>query len=388
MVEPFKDMYNEQFFDKFTKDLQLVIHDFDARQFVSQVMDDEWESREYKQRIKHITTILKKFLPADYREAIAKILELLDCVKEKLPDFSRIDDKNFGLLTLEYGAVLDNYVEQYGLDDYETSVKAIEKITQFTSCEFVTHAFIAQYPEKMMKQMLIWSKHPHWGVRRLASEGCRPRLPWAMALPDLKANPAPIIPILENLKNDPSRFVRLSVANNLNDIAKDNPQMVIDLAKRWKGESEEVDWIIKHGCRTLLKQGNQEVMELFGFDAVKNISIKNFQIAAPEVKIGDSLEFSFDVLNKNNKKAKIRLEYGVYYQKANGTLAKKVHKISEKEYAENSTTHIIRKHSFRVVTTRKLHLGLHQVAVIINGKEFEKHDFELIKDSDDYYKSR
>ncbi|GAA4808922.1 DNA alkylation repair protein [Olivibacter ginsenosidimutans] len=381
MAESFKNMYNKQFFDRFTKDLKLVVNDFDARGFVSQIMDDEWENREYKQRCKHITAILKKFLPADYNVAIAKILELLDHVKDTLPDFSKIDDKNFGLLMLEYGAVLDNYVEQYGLDNYETSIKAIEKITQFTTCEFCVRPFIIKYPDEMLKQMLIWSKHEHWAVRRLASEGCRPRLPWAMALSNLKKNPAPILPILENLKNDPSRFVRLSVANNLNDMAKDNPQAVIDLVKRWQQEeSKEVAWIIKHGCRTLLKQGNSEVMELFGFDAiVKNIDIENFQISIPKVKVGTSLEFSFNLLNNNNKKNKIRLEYGVYYQNANGTLAKKVYKISEKEYAENSTAQITRKHSFRVVTTRKFYLGLHQVAIIINGNEFEKHHFELIE---------
>lgn len=378
MAEPFKNMYNEQFFDRFTKDLKLVINDFDAREFVSRIMDDEWENRELKQRCRHITTVLKEFLPTDYKDAIAKILELLDYVKSTYPGFSVIDDEKFGL-TLEYGAILDNYVEQYGLDDYETSIRAIEKITQFTSCEFAVHPFIIKYPDEMMKQMLLWSKHEHWGVRRLASEGCRPRLPWAMALPNLKENPAPIIPILENLKNDPSRFVRLSVANNLNDIAKDNPETVIDLVKKWREESKEVDWIIKHGCRTLLKQGNPEMMELFGFDSViENISIDNFQIPTPKVKVGDSLEFSFKLLNHNDKKVRIRLEYAIYYQKANGTLTKKVHKISEKEYAADSVTQITRRHSFRVVTTRKLHLGLHQIAVIINGNEFEKYSFELV----------
>lgn len=378
MAEPFKNIYNQQFFDRFTKDLKRVIRDLDADAFTSRCMDDKWENRELKQRVAHITTVLKKFLPADYKEAIAKILELLDYVEKTQPDFSIIDDTKFGL-TLEYGAILDNYVEQYGLDDYDTSIKAIEKITRFTSCEFATHPFIIKYPNEMMAQMLLWSKHEHWGVRRLASEGCRPRLPWAMALPDLKKDPAPIIPILENLKNDPARFVRLSVANNLNDIAKDNPEIVINLVKKWQGESKEVDWIIKHGCRTLLKQGNPEVMELFGLGGAKNISIEDFQIFKPEVKVGNSLEFSFKLLNNCDAKTKIRLEYGIYYQKANGTLTKKVHKISEKEYAAKSATKITRKHSFKVVTTRKFHLGLHQVAVIINGNEFEKHDFQLVE---------
>ncbi|MDL2257192.1 DNA alkylation repair protein [Bacteroidales bacterium OttesenSCG-928-I14] len=378
MAEAFKNYYNEQFLERFSKDLILVIPDFDTRRFISQVIDNEWESRELKQRVTHIAKVLGQFLPADYKDAIAKILQVLDYVEKRQPDFAKIDDNKFGLM-LEYGAVLDSYVELYGLDDYETSVKAIERITQFTSCEFVTHPFIVKYPKEMMEQMLAWSKHEHWGVRRLASEGCRPRLPWAMALPNLKENPAPIIPILENLKNDPARFVRLSVANNLNDIAKDNPQVVIDLAKRWQGESEEVDWIIKHGCRTLLKQGNTEIMELFGLGSVKNINIEDFHISTPKVKVGDSLEFSFKLLNKSDKKIKIRLEYGLYYQKANATLSRKVCKISEKDYANNSATQISRKHSFKIVTTRKLHIGKHQVAIIINGKEFEKYDFELIE---------
>jgi len=380
MAEAFKNIYNAQFFDRFTKDLKRVINDFDADRFVSRIMDEEWENREYKQRGRHIATVLKDFLPADYKEAIAKIFELLDHVKDTLPDFSKIDDKNFGLLMLEYGAVLDNYIEQYGLDDYETSVKAIEKVTQFTTCEFCVRPFILKYPDQMMKQMLAWSQHSHWGVRRLASEGCRPRLPWAMALSNLKKDPAPILPILENLKNDPSRFVRLSVANNLNDMAKDNPETVMDLVKRWKGTSKEVDWIIKHGCRTLLKQGHREAIELFGFDSIiENIRIENFQISVPGVKIGNSLEFSFKLWNTGHKPIKLRLEYCIYYQKANGTLARKVHKISEKEYVGNSVTPIVRKHSFRLVTTRKFHPGLHQVALIINGNEFEKHSFELSK---------
>jgi 3-methyladenine DNA glycosylase AlkC len=379
MAEPFKNMFNKKFLERFSKDLIVVIPHFDTREFTNQVMDYQWENREFKERCRHIATVLKKFLPSEYKDAIAKILELLDYIEKKQPNFSKIDDTKFGLM-LEYGWILDNYVEQYGLDDYETSVKAIVRITQFTSCEFSVRPFIIRYPEAMMAQMLVWSKHKHWGVRRLASEGCRPRLPWAMALPCLKNNPSPIIPILENLKNDSARFVRLSVANNLNDIAKDNPKTVIDLAKRWYGESEEVDWIIKHGCRTLLKQGNSEVMELFGFcSSAEDIHIEDFQISTPEVRIGNSLEFSFKLLNDNKDRAKIRLEYGVYYQKANGTLAKKVHKISEKEYPENSVTNITRKHSFGVVTTRKLHLGLHQVAVIINGNEFERYDFKLIE---------
>ena len=377
MGEPIKNMFNRQYFDRFIKDLKLVLSNFDSRRFVSQIMNDEWENLEFKQRCCHIAAVLKKHLPPDYKEASAKILELLELIKDD-HDYSKPDDNQF-TLALEYGWILDSFIEQFGQDDYKTSIKVIEKLTQFTSCEFSVRPFIIRYPGKMMKQMQLWSKHKHWGVRRLSSEGCRPRLPWGMALPNLKEDPAPIIPILENLKNDVSRFVRLSVANNLNDIAKDNPETVIDLAKKWQGKSDNINWVIKHGCRSLLKQGNTEVMALFGFNAGKDISIDAFKLLTPKVKTGKALEFGFNLLNKSKKKAGIRLEYGIYYQKANGTLSRKVHKISEKEYAENSVTQITRKHPFKVVTTRVLYPGLHQVSVIINGNEFEKHDFELIR---------
>jgi len=379
-MEPFKNMWNKRFFDGFTEALKCIIDDFDERRFLSQVMDDEWEHKELSQRWRHLTTTLKDFLPVDYKQAIVKILELIKYLK-KTPYWEIIVQNSlegkFGL-SLEYG-FLGNYVEQYGLDDFETSVNALEEITQFTSCEGPVRPFIIKYPDEMMNQMLVWSNHPNSWVRRLSSEGCRPRLPWTMALPKLKENPAPILPILENLKDDPAEFVRKSVANNLNDIAKDNPDIVLDLAKKWQGLSKNTDWIIKHGCRTLLKQGRTDVMNLFGFDANKNIHVEDFQVLTPQVKLGNSLEFTFNLLNHNPAKTKIRLEYGLYYQKANRTLSKKVYKISEKEYAANSSTQITRKQSFKEITTRVFHPGHHQVSVILNGKEFEKHDFELIE---------
>ena len=377
MAELFKNIYNKHFFDGCAKALKCVLNDFDESLFLSQIFDSEWENREIKQRMRHSTTILKNFLPPDYPSAISKILELINHVRET-PYFWAIKQKSdtqYGL-SLEY-AFLGDFVEQYGLNDFQTSVKAIEEITQFVSCEGPVRPFIIKYPKEMMAQMLLWSKHTNQWVRRLSSEGCRPRLPWCIAIPSLKENPLPIIPILENLKNDSSLFVRKSVANNLNDIAKDNPSVVLDLVKQWQGTSKNCDWIIKHGSRTLLKQGNVTLMEQFGFDTKSEVSIQNFEVLTPIVHIGKSLEFCFTLLNQNKTKTNIRLEYGLYYQKANGTLSKKVYKISEKEYAENSSTQIFRKQSFRQITTRKFHLGLHQVSIIVNGKEFEKYNFTL-----------
>ena len=258
-------------------------------------------------------------------------------------------------------------------------LRHLKKITQFVSCEFAVRPFIIRYEKEMLAQMHKWSNHEHEMVRRLASEGSRPRLPWGMAIASLKKDPAPIMPLLENLKNDDSETVRRSVANNLNDISKDNPELVIKTTKNWYGKSSKTDRLLKHGCRTLLKQGNLEVMELFGVAYNEDMKVADFKILTPQVKIGEYVTFKFKVLNTANEPLQIRLEYGLYYQKANGTLSKKVFKISEKTYPENSVTEIIRKQSFKLITTRKFHLGQHQVSIIVNGKEFDALDFELVE---------
>jgi len=366
MAELFKNIYNEAFFDNFINTVIQVKPDFNKKSFQENIYDSEWKNRELKQRMRHISIVLKNHLYEKYTENVAFILKLIyqlekNGIKEKSIEFMFFPD----------------FIEFYGLENYKTSVKAFEQITQFTSCEFAVRPFIIKYQDKMIEQMHLWAIHRHPMVRRLATEGCRPRLPWAMAIPSLKNNPTPIIPILENLKNDKSESVRRSVANNLNDISKDNPITVIKLVKNWQGKSKEIDWLIKHACRTLLKQGNLEVMELFGFGAIDNFKIDDFKILTPKVKISQFLEFTFKLKNTSDSVSKARLEYGLYYQKANGSVSKKVFKISEKEYAKNSMTMINRKQSFKIITTRKFHLGLHQVSVIVNGKEFEKLDFNL-----------
>lgn len=367
MAELLKHIYTHEFFEEFTAALQKIVPDFNASSFFKQIFDAEWQNRELKQRMRHITIVLQHHLSLDYIKNVDILLKVIKQLqKEGIKEHS-----------LEY-MFFPDFVEFYGMDHYDVSILSIEKITQFTSCEFAIRPFLIKYPQKGMLQMEKWSGHKHPMVRRLSSEGCRPRLPWAMAIPFLKTDPTSILPILENLKNDESESVRRSVANNLNDIAKDNPNIVIGLAKEWYKTSKETDWLVKHGCRTLLKQGNAEIMNLFGFVDIQHIKIDKLQILTPKVRIGNALEYTFRLQNTGNSASKLRLEYGLYYQKANGSLSKKVFKISEKIYPEKSITIINRKQSFKIITTRKFHTGLHQLSIIINGNEFEKHDFELI----------
>ncbi len=366
-MEPLKNVYNKEFINTFCVTIQQVIPKFDKTLFLNTIFDVDWKSKELKQRMRHITLALKKQLPNDYKSMISIILEI----------GQQLEKNNVKGQSFEW-MFLPEFVELYGLGDFKTSIKALETLTQFTSCEFAVRPFIVKYPIKMMEQMLLWSMHENKHVRRFASEGCRPRLPWAMALPALKKDPKSIFPVLENLKNDESEYVRRSVANNLNDIAKDNPEMVIKIAKKWIGNTLKTDKLVKHACRTLLKQGNPKIMILFGFGSVKNITISEFKIQNKNIKSGDYFSFSFLLANLSKLSIKLRLEYAIYYQKANGSLTKRVYKISEKEYAGKSKIIVERKQSFKPISTRKFHFGLHQIAIVINGVEFDTHDFYLV----------
>ncbi len=366
MSTALKNLYSKAFFNSLSDCLGEVVPNFNKNVFLNQIFSTEWDQLELKQRMRHITHVLGDLFPKEFHESAGYIKLLIN----------NLEQKGYKETSIEF-MFLPDFIEVYGINDFDTSIELIEIVTQFTSCEFAVRPFIINNQNEMLKQMFDWSNHKNHMVRRLASEGCRPRLPWAMAISSLKKNPEPIIPILENLKDDSSEFVRRSVANNLNDISKDNPQTVISLVKKWKGKTKETDALTKHACRTLLKQGNSEIMELFGFGTIEKIKIVDLKVHNPIVKVGNYLEFSFKLINTDSISSKIRLEYGVYYQKANGSLSKKVFKISEKDYLPKSTTIINRKHSFKIITTRKFHIGEHQVSVIVNGKEFEKIGFKL-----------
>lgn len=364
----FKDVFFKPgFIKELAGALAYAMPTFDKKTFEKNVFDKDWQHKELKQRTRHIVLVLHTLLPKDFPVAVKVILKTVEHLRTQ-----GIKEVSFGYMALP------EYIEVYGQEHYKESVQAMECITQFMSCEFAVRPFIIKYEAKMMKQMLAWSKHKDPKVRRLSSEGCRPRLPWAMALPAFKKDPAPILPILENLKTDEDIWVRKSVANNLNDISKDNPELAIKIFKSWLGKDKHTDWIVKHAARTLLKAGNKEVMALFGFKKENGVKLQHMSIETPKVKMGKDLVFSFTIHNSGKQPKTIRLEYAMYYLRANGSLSKKVFKISEKEYKAGSGTKVVRRQSFKPITTRVYYPGMHKVSVIVNGHEEAVAGFDLI----------
>lgn len=349
MAERLKDRF---FSDKFVTDLGLALKrvypGFRQAEFRKLIYADDWESKELKQKMHHLTRSMAAFLPVDYSLAL-KIL------KEVAPNFG-----GFNVM------IFPDFVEKYGQDEWELSLPALAFFTTLCSSEFAIRPFLARDPERAMAYLYQWAKDENFHLRRLASEGCRPRLPWAMSLPGFKKDPGLILPLLEILKDDPVDYVRTSVANNLNDISKDHPDLVLDICEKWFGLSKNTDWIVKRACRTMLKAGNKRALILFGFGDPGQFYVEDLSFDPEALVIGEDLRFSFKLKLEAKGVSRLRLEYGVDYVKANNKISRKIFQIREDDYKEGSHT-FSRKHSFKELSTRKHYPGLHRFTIFING---------------------
>jgi 3-methyladenine DNA glycosylase AlkC len=361
MATPLKDRYDQTYIDRLSNTIQHNYHSFNKQQFQFAIFNDMWQDLELKDRMHHIAKTVQLFLPKVYGEAIT-ILKAT---------FSQMNDANNMLENM----VFQDFVEQFGLDFFEISMDALEHFTQNSSSEFAIRAFILRYPEQTMQQMKKWAGHTHDHVRRLATEGCRPRLPWAIALEQFKTDPTQVVEILELLKDDSSEYVRKSVANNLNDISKDHPTIVQTLARSWLGFSKDRDKLVKHGCRSLLKAGDSTALSLFGYSDVASIQCELIS-CSDHVEQGKFLTFSF-TLNSEYALGQLRLEYAIDFLRKNGSYSTKVFKISEIMTDDKQRT-VQKSHSFKPISTRNYYSGEHFLTIIINGQRLIKQAFILI----------
>jgi 3-methyladenine DNA glycosylase AlkC len=368
MAEPLKNIFSRRLMEPFATELKSVYPIFRSEAFFAELFDHQWEHLELKQRIRRISEVLRRYLPAEYPKA----LEILVQTTER---YLQLHGEK---LTFEY-LFLPDFVETHGVNYPEASIPALETITRWSSAEFAVRPFLLHYPEQMYRQMLEWSKHPSPMVRRLSSEGIRPRLPWGMGVPALKRDPSPIFPILENLKNDPAETVRRSVANNLNDIAKDHPEQVLAIAEGWLGNNPETDWIVRHACRGLLKKGNAAALAHFGFEkGIAGIQVENLRCTL-SVPVGGRLDFSFSLQNQSEASVSVRLEYGIDYQTLSGKTSVKVFKIKELKLSPGQALPVEKYQRFQDFTTRKHFAGTHKLTILVNGASMAQCSFEVIE---------
>ncbi len=341
--------------------LNAVQNDFNNDQFIKQSLD-AFVSLELKERMTFLTKQIDTYITGDYKTVINKLIK-------SLPKDNIKEDFIFGPYC--------EYVATFGCDKkyLNISFNALSEFTSYFSGEFAIRDFINQFPDETLNQVNIWSKSKLTSQRRLASEGSRPKLPWAKGITlDYKRGSK----VLDNLFYDNERYITRSVANHINDLSKIDADYTLSILKKWKKSgkqnSKEMDYIINHGTRTLIKKGNVEALNLIGFKQDFKVEVNNFIIKNETIKVNNYLEFSFDLVAKDDQN--LLIDFGISFPSIKKT-SPKVFKIKKIKLQKNKTISINKKLLFRPMTTRRLYQGKHILFLQINGKIIKEKSFIL-----------
>lgn len=359
-MEPLKEMFNPAYYAGLAQHIKQVYKPFTSEKFLKQAIEP-LASLSLNERMRHTSVVLHNYLPSDYKTSVNILKESIPLLK---PGYTNL--------------VFPDFVSQYGMHDVKTSLEALHYFTQFGSSEFAIRTFLKADPDRTIKTMYQWSEDDNEHVRRLSSEGSRPRLPWSFKLDTIIQNPTLTKPILENLKQDDSLYVRKSVANHINDISKDTPDYVLRLIKAWDQQHPHTAWIIKRGCRSLFKQGDKKSLAAFNYTKDVKVSLRKFKLSTDIIKIGEAITFQFDLVSNKSKEQKLMVDYRIHYIKKGGSASPKVFKLKEINLAANAAVSISKKQSFQDFTTRKHFPGKHKLEIMVNGEVFKSITF-LVK---------
>ncbi|XDD47058.1 DNA alkylation repair protein [Leptospira sp. WS39.C2] len=366
-MEPLKEIYSKNWIKNISDQVAKIDSNIKPEEFQKKILESPWKQYELKERINRIAEVFIFFWGNSLTEIEPKLLDLIQLLREE-----GINDFNFPFI------FVNDIVSKAGLNEFDRSMRILEKTTIFSSAEFAIRFYYQNHFEKTLKQMEKWSRHREALVRRLASEGSRPLLPWGIGIPTIKKNPEIHLTILENLWNDENEIVRRSVSNHLNDISKIQPDLVLKFCKNKFGVSEILDKNLKHALRGLLKKGDQRALSYFQYDTKWNPKDLLFKIKKKKIKIGESLEFQFQFMNHSVQKTKLRIEYKIGFLLAKGKLGYKMFQIGEKLLQPNDTIDIVKSHSFKKITTRVYYPGIHTITLVVNGNECMTLKFELL----------
>lgn len=315
-----------------------------------------------------IAESLRQHLPRDYPKAVDVLLASAGQPHEH--------QANGGMAAFLYMPHLF-FVARHGLDHFEDSMRAQHALTQRFTAEYSIRAFLEKHPEATLARLREWTGDASQHVRRLVSEGTRPRLPWAPRLRAFQKDPRPVLELLELLKDDPELYVRRSVANNLNDIGKDHPALLTAVAKRWlRGASADRRWIVNHALRSAVKRADLGALGALGYGSKAEVSLLDKRIVPARAKIGGSVTVSFQLANKSAKPQRIMVDLVVHFVKARGTGAK-TFKMKALTMAPRGRAEVSKKIGLRQLTTRKHYPGVHRVEALLNGRRAALGSFSL-----------
>ncbi len=360
----FKLWINKSLLERMAEAINSVYKDFDRKQFVR--LASQLAPLELKDRVRRVRDELRDQLPQKYSTALGILIKSLEGGTLKSFDLWPYTE----------------FIQTYGLNDLDISLAALKKITPLFTSEFAIRPFIRHYPQECLKYLLVCANDSDAHIRRWASEGTRPRLPWGEKLEIFIKNPSQTLAILETLKHDPELYVRKSVSNHLNDIAKDHPDLVIRTLSKWQAEenpthSSKIEWITHRSLRNLIKAGHPQALKLIGANHHVKIKVSKLTLNKKYFRMNDILEFNFELLLTSNKPQKIVIDYVIHHVKANKETTPKVFKLKTQTLAPHQRISISKKHTLKPITTRKYYSGGHLLEIQINGKIFSQAKWSL-----------
>ena len=363
-----RDAFNPDVIRYISARIEGTYSSFDGESFASGVLDG-FEELSFGDRARKITKGLAEFLPSNYQDALRILVASLGAeqTEEELSGFEGF-----------YVMPFTMFVSTYGLDHPEISLTALYEMTKRFSAEGDIRPFIQKYPEKTMAFLHRLTRDSSPFARRLPSEGTRPRLPLAGRLPEFQRDPAPVIAILDKLCTDPNLMVRRSVANNINDISKDNPDVAVATLARWKVEnpSNELDWLIRHGLRTLIKRGYPEALDLLGF-ITKGLEVLDWRISPTDIRLGESINISWQLRSTVEEPQQLALNYVIHFLKASGRNQPKVFRLPDKTLEPGASLKLSKTHKFLPFKNQRFYSGEHFIEIVINGETYGRSSCNL-----------
>jgi 3-methyladenine DNA glycosylase AlkC len=359
MAEPLRNHFDQRVPRTIATQIAGVWPAFGGEEFLSEVLEG-YDDLGLMDRGRRIARTLRKHLPGSYPEA-------LDILLRSIGDRPAKTEGDGGMASFLYLPHVQ-FVEEFGLDDFEASMNALYVLTQRFTGEFSIRPFMEQYEAESLALLEQWTQDPSAHVRRLVSEGTRPRLPWAARLRRFQEDPAPVLSLLERLRDDPEEFVRRSVANNLNDIGKDHPEMLLEVARRWVIDaSEERRALVRHALRSLVKQGDEQALEILGYGQAAAVEIQEVRMEPGEVPKGQAVAIAFRLRSISTESQRLLVDLRVHYVKANGRASPKVFKLRTLDLPPGATASFKKRLSLADLTTRRHYAGTHRVEALING---------------------
>jgi 3-methyladenine DNA glycosylase AlkC len=354
-----KDWFDEKRYRFIAGELATISTKFDERRFLKQTLTGLAE-RSLMQRLHECAVAAEAALPGTFQQKVSVLQTLAPRMEHAF-----------------VAIFLSDFVATFGLDEFDFSMEALRFFTSYGSAEFAVRAFLQSDLSRALKIMRSWATDENEHVRRLASEGSRPRLPWGLKLKELVRDPEPCAGILEALKDDASLYVRRSVANHLNDITKDHPEWVLHRLSAWDLAQEHLLWIARHACRTLIKRGDPQALRLFGFGQKAAVSV-GLTLSVTEIQLGDRLQMVAAITSAASQPQRLAIDYIVHYVKARGAAFEKVFKWTELELAAQQTVVLSKTQIIRDFSTRKHHAGHHRIELQINGERLATAGFDLV----------